>query len=307
MVLSPDVPKSDPTVVTAETPSGASGLRRRLWLNLGLLIIIALLLFVTTYQSGQDKNPTGSPLTAIAANTVTHIRIEKKDQAPIALEKISNEWGLTAPLTARANPFNIESLLTVIAAPSETRFTAVTADLANFGLAKPASRVRYNNEEISFGALHPLKSQIYVLYKNEVALIPAYYLAAPSYPYTNFINSRLFEENRKLTALKLPHFTLALINGVWSRQPPDKKLTTDRLNDFSSEWQNARALSVEKYSGKEAVGKVEITFSRAGKSEKLVLGILAYKPDFILHRPDENLEYHFTEETGKRLLNISLQ
>ena len=43
------------------------------------------------------------------------------------------------------------------------------------------------------------------------------------------------------------------------------------------------------------------------KSEKLSLGILAYKPDFVLYRPDENLEYHFTEATGKRLLNLNAQ
>jgi hypothetical protein len=46
---------------------------------------------------------------------------------------------------------------------------------------------------------------------------------------------------------------------------------------------------------------------RDDKTEKLVLGILAYKPDFVLYRRDENLEYHFTDDTGKRLLNISSQ
>jgi len=46
---------------------------------------------------------------------------------------------------------------------------------------------------------------------------------------------------------------------------------------------------------------------RGDKTEKLVLGVLAYKPDFVLYRRDENLEYHFTEDTGKRLLTISLQ
>ena len=306
MVPPPDMSKSDPAAPAA-APETASFLKHRWWLNISLLVIIVLLATLVMYQADQEAKPGGTPLTAMTADSITRISIEKNNQAPILLEKIANEWRLAAPLSARANPFNIESLLKIISAPNETRFAAVAADLANYGLEKPTARVRYNNEEISFGALHPLKGQVYVMYKNEIALISANHLAAPTYSYTNFINSRLFEEDRKLTAVKLPHFTLAFIDGAWARQPADKKLSTDRLNDFASEWKNARALSMEKYSGKETLGEIEIDSTRAGKSEKLMLGILAYKPDFILHRPDENLEYHFTEETGKRLLNISLQ
>ncbi len=306
MVLLPDMPKPDQATPTT-TSETVSFLKHRWWLNISLLIIIVLLAILVVYQVNQDAQPSGTPLTAMTADSITRISIEKNNQTPILLEKIASEWRLAAPLAARANPFNIESLLKIISAPNETRFAAVTADLANYGLEKPTARVRYNDEEISFGALHPLKGQVYVMHKNEIALISANYLAAPTYPYTNFINSRLFEEDRKLTVLKLQHFTLAFIDGAWTRQPVDKKLSTDRLNDFASEWKNARALSVEKYSGKETLGEIEVDSARAGKSEKLILGILAYKPDFVLHRPDENLEYHFTEETGKRLLNISLQ
>jgi hypothetical protein len=210
-------------------------------------------------------------------------------------------------LPARANRLNVENLLHVLSAPAETRFPAVTAELPQYGLEKPSARVWLENEEIAFGTLHPLKNQIFVLHNNEVALIPGYHLSAATYPYTNFIDSRLFEEDRKLTSLKLPGFMLSLKNGVWQRQPMDKKLTSDRINDFASEWQNARALSVDKYSGKESIGRIDVIFMRDGKNEKLPLGILAYKPDFILHRQDENLEYHFTEETGKRLLNLNAQ
>jgi hypothetical protein len=209
--------------------------------------------------------------------------------------------------THRANRLNVETLLRVLSAPAETRFPAVTTELPQFGLGKPTARVWLENEEIDFGALHPLKNQVYVLHNGEVALIPGYHLSAATYPYNNFIDSRLFEEDRKLTSLILPGFMLSLKDGVWRRQPVDKKLTSDRINDFASEWQNASALSVEKYSGKESIDSINFTFMRDGKIEKLPLGILAYKPDFVLYRPDENLEYHFTEETGKRLLNLNAE
>ena len=301
----PEAEKTDKPESSGNGTQAASGLKRRWLLNAGLLALIAALAWIVVQRSGQQKDTPGPPLTGLSAAAVAHVRIERPKQPAIALEKTGNEWKLTAPLPARVNRLNVETLLHVLSAPVETRFPAVTAELPQYGLEKPSARVWLENEEIAFGALHPLKNQIYVLHNNEVALIPGYHLSAATYSYTNFIDSRLFEEDRKLTSLRLPGFMLSLKDGVWRRQPVDKKLTSDRINDFASEWQNARALSVDKYSGKQSIGKIDIGSIRNGKNEKLPLGILAYKPDFILHRQDENLEYHFTEETGKHLLNLT--
>lgn len=301
------MPDTEKPRETAQDQPPPAGLRQRWLVNAALLVLIGLLAWLAIYRAGQEKDVAGPPLTTLATDTISQLRIERPEHPAITLEKTGTEWALTAPVRARANPFNVESLLRILAAPGETRFAAVAQDLAKFGLDKPQSRVRYNNEEIAFGSLHPLNSRIYVLYKNEVVLIPGHYLASAIYPYNNFIDSRLFEEQRKLTAINLPDFTLTQENGTWQKHPPDSKLTSDRLNDFAAEWQNARALGVEKYSGKEILDRIEVTSIRDGKTEKLTLGILAYKPDFVLYRQDENLEYHFTEETGKRLLNISQQ
>jgi hypothetical protein len=282
-------------------------MRQRWLLNAGLVVVIGLLAWLAMHRAGQDKDVAGPPLTTLAAEKISQLRIERPDHPAIALEKTGTEWTLTSPVRSRANPFNVESLLRILTAPGETRFPAGGQDLAKFGLDQPQSRVRYGDAEIAFGSLHPLNNRIYVLHNNEIVLIPAHYLSSAVYPYTNFIDSRLFEEQRKITAIKLPDFTLAQQDGAWRKQPPDNQLTSDRLNEFAAEWQNARALGVEKYSGREILDRIEISSARDDKTEKLVLGILAYKPDFVLYRRDENLEYHFTEDTGKRLLNISLQ
>lgn len=283
------------------------GLRRRWLLNAALLVLIGLLAWLAIHRAGQENGAAGPPLTALAADAVMQIRIERPGHPAITLEKTGNEWRLTAPVQARANPFNVENLLRILTAPGATRFPAVAQDPAKFGLDQPQSRVRFGDEEIVFGALHPLNNRIYVRHGSEIALIPAHYLSGALYPYNNFIDSRLFEEDRRITAIRLPDFTLTQKDGVWHRQPVQAGLTSDRINDFAAEWQNARALGIEKYSGKEILDRIEITSLRDDKTEKLTLGILAYKPDFVLFRKDEHLEYHFTEDTGKRLLNITLQ
>ena len=288
-------------------PVTLPGLRRRWLLNAALLVLIGLLAWLAMYRAGQEKDAAGPPLTALAADAVMQLRIERPGHPAIVLEKTGNDWTLTAPVPARANRFNIEGLLRILAAPGATRFPAVAQDLAKFGLDQPQSRVRFGSEEIVFGSLHPLNNRIYVQHGNEIVLIPAHYLSSAVYPYSNFIDSRLFEEDRRITAIRLPDFTLTQKDGVWHRQPVQAGLTSDRINDFAAEWRNARALGVEKYSGKEILDRIEITSLRDDKTEKLTLGILAYKPDFVLYRQDENLEYHFTEDTGKRLLSISQQ
>jgi hypothetical protein len=291
----------------AAPPAAPRGLRRRWLLNAGLVVVIGLLAWLVLHRTGQERDVAGPPLTALAAGTITQIRIERPDHPAIALEKTGTEWTLTSPVRARANPFNVESLLRILTAPGETRFPAGGQDLAKFGLDRPRSRVHYGDAEVAFGSLHPLNDRIYVLHNHVIALIPAHYLSSAIYPYTNFIDSRLFEEQRKITAIKLSDFSLSQQDGAWRKQPPDKQLTSDRLNEFAAEWQNARALGIEKYSGREILDRIEISSVRDDKTEKLVLGILAYKPDFVLYRRDENLEYHFTDDTGKRLLNISSQ
>ena len=290
-----------------ETPDGdhrISGLKRRWLLNVALLLLIGALTWAMIHRGGQEKNASATPLTTLSTTAISQIRIDRPEQPAITLDKTGEVWRLTAPLPARVNRFNIESLLRTLSAPAETRIPAVTGELAKFGLDKPQSRLWFDNEAIAFGAMHPLTNQVYVLYKNEVVLIPAHYLAIAAYPYINFIASRLFEEDRKLVALRLPGFSLTLKDGVWHRQPTDQTLTSDQINDFVASWQNASALRVDRYSGGDEIGKIALTSLRDNKEVKLHLGILAYKPEFILLRQDENLQYHFTEQTGVHLLNL---
>lgn len=294
----------DPETRDAAHPPG---LRRRWLLNASLLLFIGVLTWLVVQRVGQEKEPEGTPLTTLSAGDLLQLRLERPGQETIVLEKTADKWKLTAPVKARANAFNVDKLLRLLAAPAATRFPIAGHEPAKFGLEPPQATVAFGGEVVAFGSMHPLNNRIYVRYKDEIALIDGHYLASAIYPYTNFIDSRLFEAERKITAIKLPDFTLIQKDGAWQRQPPDKKLASDRINDFAAEWQNASALQVEKYSGKEILERIEITALLDGKSDKLVLGIIAYKPDFVLYRQDENLEYHFTEDTGKRLLSISLQ
>ncbi len=275
-------------------------MRRRWFVNLALLVVVLALVAFYLYYHEQEKTEAGPVLTAITVQQVARVQIERPGQSAIVLEKRGEDWRLTAPLAARANRFTVENLLAVAGARSELRFDG--GEPRQYGLETPQARLRLNDEVIEFGALHPFKQQVYVRYRSAVHLIPAMALTAVARAPSHFIDGRLIEPDRRLVGLRLPGFTLALKDGSWQRQPPDKKLASDQLSDFVAQWTNARALAVEPAGDRPAFATLHLTLVHAGTSETLALDVLAYKPTFTLRRRDEKLEYHFPQEIGKRLL-----
>lgn len=277
-------------------------MRNRWLLNLGLALLIAGLIWVVLVKPGRQEPP-AVPLTALTPDAINEIRLERPGREAAVLVRADGHWRLTAPLKARANRHNVGSLLRLAAAPSEARLAA-DGDLKPYGLDPPQTVVRFNNETIALGNLHPLRNQVYARYLGAVHLIPAHRQAVASYPYNQFLDSRLLEDDLKPIAFRLPGFVLTLKDGSWRRDPAIAELSSDRVNDFVRDWQHASALSVERATRTPPLASIEIIVERAGKSERLVVGVVAYKPEFVLRRGDEGLDYHFPEESGQRLLNL---
>lgn len=283
-------------------PTEAPRLRRRWLVNLALLVIVATLATFTVYQRQQGKTESGSPLTTLATENVSRIRIERPGQSVIVLEKHAENWRLLAPVAARANRFNVENLLRVGAARSELKLDG--SDPVQYGLVTPQAKLEVGDETFEFGTLHPFRSQVYVRHRGVVHLVSAQTLHAVLRAPNHFIDARLLEPERRLVGLRLPGLTLDLKDGRWQHQPPTRNLASDRVNDFVAHWTNAHALAVEPAGARPALASVRLMLARESTPETLTLEIVSYKPTFVLRRRDEKLEYHFPEEIGKRLLDI---
>lgn len=278
-------------------------MKARWLLNLALLALVAGLALFVWLRPGErpDARPA---LTALAPEAVARIVIERPGREPVVLERGEGGWRLSAPVRARANGFAVETVARLAAAPVE--LTLPAAEPKRYGLEPPEAVVRLDGAEVAFGSMHPLKDQHYVRHGDAIHLIASRYYAQATAPYTNFIDARLIEEGRRPVAFTLPGFALALENGSWRRAPEANDLSSDRINAFVEEWRHARALSVERASGKPARERVTITFEgEGGRSETLALGIVARTPALVLRREDEGLDYHFPEETGRRLLQLT--
>ncbi len=281
---------------------------RRWWLNLGLLAAAGVLVAIAVFKPGVETPAPKPALTALRAEAIQKISVERPGQPPIVLEKTGEQWRLTAPLAARANRFRVDNLTRIASAASEARLPLDPAALGQYGLDKPLASVRLDDELVQFGGLHPLKQQQYVRYRDGVHLIGAHHLQAAAARFADFIDTALIEDGRgEPIALRLPGVTLTQTDGHWKLEPANQDIGSDRVMQFVQEWRHARALSVSRYDGKPAKERVTIEFAAAepDKRDILEIGIVARTPQLILVRKDEGLQYHFPADTAARLLNIS--
>lgn len=280
-------------------------MKNRWLLNIGLALLIGALVLVNVYQPGKKQEPEGKPLTLLAPQEVRQIRLLRPQQTPLVLEKMGEAWRMNAPRTARANEVRVNELVQLASTRVSVQFPALAADLVKYGLDKPLVTVFLNDQEIRFGGMHPLESQLYVWHNDQVALVPAATLRAASAPVNDFLNTSLLEDKTKPVAFRLPGFSLKQNEqGAWQRTPELKELGSDAINRFVDEWRFARALSVAPYSGKPVKERVTLGLTDGDKTRTLELGVLAREPEFIVYRKDEGLDYHFPADIGARLMQI---
>ncbi|MFQ5934915.1 MAG: DUF4340 domain-containing protein [Acidiferrobacterales bacterium] len=279
-------------------------------LNLGLLALVAILSLVVVQLHDVSKDTLQQPLTALRAGEIERLRIVYPNDKPVVLTKRAGRWWLEAPVHARANQAKLRNLAALAAATTELRLPADSDNLRKFGLNPPKARLWLNDKEVAVGIQHPFKNARYVFYHDSVYLIPAHHFAPAAYRYRELIDTKLLDDERTPSALKLPALSLRQQNGAWVLEPPNETITPDQINAFIDNWRFARAFAVQPYSGGEARGSILLTFTQGAaekkKLETLELGILSYKPELVLYRQDEGLEYRFTEDVAKRLLRLTL-
>jgi len=280
-------------------------MKNRWLLNVALAIVVTILALVAIYKPGTRKEPEATPLTAVPAEAVTRLRLLRPKQPDVVLERRDDAWWLAAPRRARANAFRVGELVRLATTPVKTRFPAAPEELARYGLDRPIATLFVNSAEIRFGAMHPLHSELYVLHAGQVQLVPAAVLRATTGPVDDLLSLNLLDDKTKIVALRLPGFSLRQNEqGAWVRTPELKDLESDRVNRFIDEWRYARALSVAPARTTTARERALITIADGARTRTLEFGIVARKPELVIVRRDEKLEYHFPADNAARLLEL---
>ncbi len=285
-------------------------MKKRWLLNLTLLAFIAALIVLVKFQPGRPGAASAAaPLLNIQPTTVRAIRIASGAE-DIRLERAGEGWRLNAPGPARADPIRVDALLRLAVAVPRARFAASPETLAQYGLQRPQATVWLDQAEIRVGAAHALEDMHYVGYGNEVLLLSGAAVRPALQPSSAFLSTHLLDDGRKPVAFQLPTFRVTQVDGVWTLTPPNADVSNDQINQFVDEWRYARALSVTRHAAARPRAQVQVRYADApmdAAAKTLDVAILARKPELILYRADEGLAYHFSAETGDRLLSLKPQ
>lgn len=276
---------------------------RRSWLlNAALLAAVAALAAFVYFKPKHEESAT-FPLSALKADEITLLRIERRSRPQIVLEKKGGQWLITAPITARADPHQVQRLLAVLDARAASRLAAT--DLARFDLDRPAALVTADTQAFGFGLINAVAREQYVLTGNAVYPIALSYGAALPADVTQMISKQLFADSEVPVAFEFGGFAVRRVAGKWTvaaagSASADAMPSQDDLHRWVDDWRLASAVRV---SPRAATSRERETVKiKLESGAELTLGVIQREPELVLVRPDLGLQYSFFADAAKRLL-----
>jgi len=270
--------------------------RTRLLLNLGLLILVAVLVAVVFLRPGTE--PSANNLTTLEAGDIDRIRVESGEQPAVELARRGEHWFLVEPWEIEASEARIEDLLEFASTRSFARYDAGGLDLARFELDPPRYRVWFDETLVELGKTNPVNRQRYARVGDTVHLIDdtRTYLLGATVP--SYLGPRLLPREPAIARLELPGLTLNRDEaGNWQGEP---ERAAEELQALASAWGSATALwakAAELPEGDRP--RVTVTLADGTAIPFIVVGT---DPDLVLARPDLGVAYTLPAEEASRLL-----
>lgn len=277
-------------------------MKTRLWLNLALVIVVAILVALVYFKPGHKPPTPQQVLTRIAAQDVHDIKIAQPNAATVELMRQGSQWQMIAPAKLPADQYLVQSLLDSLPAVIKSSFAATPDKLAQYGLDPARVRLWINGTEFDFGDTEPLNNYRYVLSSGQVHLISGLlFYNIDHRPYW-WVSKRLLPEHAKITAVQLPNATLTLSGDHWQLAPANPAVSADAIQTLVDNWQNAQAIGVEEAVAGKPEGEVAIQL--AGEQAPLRFAIQRDPNFFVLARPDLGIEYQLPDNQRDALLTF---
>ncbi len=276
-----------------------------------LLVVLGVGAFIKFRPQQETIKATSYEVSSLKLNAFKRIDVEFPAKASVAFEKVDGYWYIVKPYKARADQMLVMRILSLVAAKSAQKFKAT--DLTQFGLDQPKLKLKFDNEEFSFGMFNPVTSEQYVAFNNQVYLLPVSYAESAQSPLEEYLDKTPFKptEQKKIVGFdfsRLEQWEEARLNvdlkdGKWTASPAKAKPTQNDMNEwFDSFWRNISVQRVEPYTPdrKMTYPSFEVKLS---DGRKVHFDKIQESPELLLGRPDEGMIYHVPPDIGFTLLN----
>jgi hypothetical protein len=269
--------------------------------NLLLLIGVAGLGTYAWHKAGQPKEPSYK-LSTLPTTGVKRIEVAPRSTPGYTLEKRGETWFLTAPIEARADQNQVRRMLDLLSATSKEKLAAT--ELKRFELDSPALKVTMDGQTFSFGTTNPLTRDQYLASGDSVYLVSTYYASLVPSGSDRMLTHSLFNESEKAVGFQFKGFSVEQKDGKWTVAPQpatdQERPSQDDLNRWADDWRYASSLVTQPWTGKPTPDTVRV---KLADGRSIVLNVVRREPELILARPDEKLQFQFSGEMTRRLLN----
>lgn len=150
--------------------------------NLVLAAVALVLLALELWPRANGE----ARLTALPAEEIGAVRVERGQRLTLALERRGDAWWLTHPSESPARPERVEQLLAITRAPVNRSFSP-ERPLAEYGLAPPLAVLQVDGLRIGFGARDNAQRQRYALLDGRVQLVDDLYFKLLTMPVRHFM------------------------------------------------------------------------------------------------------------------------
>ncbi|PWQ98306.1 hypothetical protein [Leucothrix arctica] len=147
-----------------------TGTRKRLLINLCLLALVIGAGWMAYQQVQKDNSGVDTLYTDTIGDTMREIRILVPGKDELVLSAEGEDWFITQPIQAKANPKSLRHLLTMMAEPILKTYEVEGKALETYDLGDAAIRVTFNDVEYVFGKLNPVNRQRYILLENKILM-----------------------------------------------------------------------------------------------------------------------------------------
>jgi hypothetical protein len=272
--------------------AAAQPVKRKLLINLALLLLVAVLGLIVWLEPGPREEPL-SLLTERQPETVLRLGIEHPDGRRLRFERAAADapWFMLEPYALPANGTRLAALARVVEAPILNAFPLPGERLADFGLEQPI-RLLLDDTLFEFGGNDPINHHRYVKSGGRLTLIVDRFYHHLSASAEQLVSPALLPPQAAIQSVRTPDYQLSHGEGGWRLEPPNPALGGDDLSRRVADWVNAQGLAVSALVRPQGERAVEIVL---GDGQSLRFLILQQGGKTWLVRPDLGVGYQIPE------------
>jgi hypothetical protein len=278
-------------------------MKSKVLVNLVLVLLLTGLVLYAFFRPKEQSDP-GIRLTQLKRDEITGVTVERRGSPTIRLEKRDGGWRISAPLQTRADPIQVDRLTDIATATAKHKLPP--GDPGRYGLDPPQVKLTLNDQAFAFGRVNDVTYEQYVATAGTVYLVPPFYGYGIPVEVTKLVSRRLLDDAEVPVAFDFGRYRIARDDrGTWTMEGANpvqqgKTLSQDDFNRWADEWRFSSSLGAEPRRGARGADRLVVQF-KGGK--KVTMEILQKQPEFLLVRSDENMQYRFGTEVGRRLLD----